>query len=334
MAIQNNAKDNAGVTCTIIGVGKNITRNKYIFDDGVRRKVSHINAYLVDGSDVIVCKRNSPLAKLPKMQGGNQPREGGHLMLTDIEKCDLVNEDQRVAEFIRPLMGSNEFIKGTRRWCIWITDDNLEKANAIPIIANRIKKVYEHRATGNSVERSFSRVPHKFVTTRTGKKSQIIIPIVSSDRREYIPIGILPTSVVVTSKAYSIFDGEPYILGLLTSRMHMIWVRAVSGRLGTGFSYSSNICWNTFPLPELSETQIQELNELSLQLLSVREEYPNLSISDLYDPDEMPLPLREQHNKIDTLVDSFFGEKVFLSDEDRLQVLFEKYEKLVEFSDA
>lgn len=330
----NNAKDNAGVTCTIIGVSKNSGKNKFIYDSGVKRKVRHINAYLVDGSDIIVQKRNMPIAKLPKMQGGNQPREGGYLMLSDSEKQDLVKTDYRISEFIRPLMGSNEFIKGTKRWCIWIKDKDLEKAKSIPIIDERINKVYEHRVNGNSVEKSFSRVPHKFVTTKTGKNSQIIVPIVSSDRREYIPIGILPINVVVTSKAYSVFDAPPYILGLLTSRMHMVWVRAVSGRLGMGFSYSSNICWNTFPLPDLSENEISDLNELSLELLSIREEFPEFSISDLYDPEKMPDKLRSAHNRIDCIVDSFFANAALDSDEKRLSVLFNKYAKLMELENA
>ena len=326
----NNAKDNAGVTCTIIGLRKPSKDQKYIFDEGFKRAVSHINAYLVDGTDIIVQKQNSVISNLPKMQGGNQPREGGYLMLTDNEKTDLVAKDSRVGDFIRPLMGSSEFIKGIKRWCIWVTDETLTRAREIPIIADRIDKVYAHRVNGNSVEKSFQRVPHKFVTTKTGEKSQIIVPIVSSDRREYIPVGILPINVVVTSKAYSIFDAEPYILGILTSRIHMAWVKAVSGRLGTGFSYSSNICWNTFPIPALSTTQVSLLNGLVMELLSVREAFSNLTVATLYDPDMMPVELRNAHNNIDELVDSFFSENQLDTDEDRLSVLFDHYKNMVE----
>ena len=330
----NNAKDNAGVTCTIIGLRKPSNDLKYILDEGYKRAVSHINAYLVNGPDIIVKKQNSPISSLPKMQGGNQPREGGYLMLTDYEKISLVAQDSAVEDFIRPMMGSSEFIKGIKRWCIWITDETLAKARGIPVIADRINKVYEHRVHGNSVEKSFQKVPHKFVTTRTGKTSQILIPIVSSDRRQYIPIGILPTTVVVTSKAYSIFDAEPYILGILTSRIHMVWVRSVSGRLGTGFSYSSNICWNTFPLPEISPSQILSLNELVLNLLSAREEYSDQTIAVLYDPDTMPETLKKAHDKIDKLLDSFFKIDGINTDEERLSILFEHYKEMMEKKNA
>ena len=330
----NNAMDNAGVTCTIIGLRKPSDAPKYIFDEGFKTGVIHINAYLVNGSDIIVKKQNSAISNLPKMQGGNQPREGGYLMLTDNEKTDLVTQDARVEEFIRPLMGSSEFIKGVKRWCIWITDETLPRAREISIISDRIDKVYEHRVNGNSVEKSFQKVPHKFVTTKTGKKSQIIVPIVSSDRREYIPVGILPTSVVVTSKAYSIFDAKLYVLGILTSRIHMAWVRAVSGRLGTGFSYSSNICWNTFPIPELSSDQISSLNALVIELLSVREDFPDQTMAALYDPDTMPVELRGAHNNIDSLVDSFFSENKLNTDEERLSILFKYYKDMVEKKNA
>lgn len=321
----NNAKNQAGVTVTIIGLSKKNTSRKYIFGDGLKTEVKYINAYLKSGQETIITKQNKPISDLPYMQGGNQPREGGYLMLTDEEKIELVSSDDRISKFIRPLMGSNEFIKGIKRWCIWILDEQLQEAKNIPLLAERIQKVYEHRKNGNSVERSFYKVPHKFVTTKSGVNNQIIIPIVSSEKRQYIPVGFLPASVVVTSKAYSIFDPEPYVLGVLTSRIHMVWVRAVSGRLGSGFSYSSNICYNTFPFPKLSEQAKETLNLLSLELLVVRENHSSKKISDLYDPNLMPKDLIEVHKKIDEYVDSIFKYDGFKNDEERLEHLMNLY---------
>jgi hypothetical protein len=323
----NNAKSNAKVTCTIIGIRKKSRRKKYLYGDGFVKEAKNINAYLVDGPNVIVQKSNHQLSKLPKMQGGNQPREGGYLMLTDAEKHSIIDKDARVEAFIRPMMGSSEFIKGTPRWCIWITDDDLESAKKIPELDKRINKVRAHRESGNSVEKSFVNVPHKFVTTKGASDHQIIIPTVSSERRDYIPIGMLSSNIVVNSRAFTIFDPQPYVMTILVSKLHMIWVKAIAGRMRSDITYSSVLCYNTFPLPDLSDVQIESLNLLAMKLLSVREGYPSAALSDLYDPDSMPEDLRAVHSEIDSYVDGIFSNDRLRSDEERLAKLLEIYMK-------
>lgn len=326
----NNAKDKAGVTCTIIGLGKRgINKNKFIYSDLFKEKVENINAYLVNGENLIIEKRNNPISDLPKMQGGNQPREGGFLMLDNEEKDDIVSKDKKINNFIRPLMGSNEFIKGIKRWAIWITDESLEEAKMIPELNNRIESVRSHRETGNSVERSFKNVPHKFVTTKAGKNHQFIIPIVSSEKRDYIPMGLLDAEVVVTSKAFSVFDQPIYILGLLLSRMHVQWVKAVSGRLGTGISYSSQICYNTFPVPEITLERQEQITESVLEVLSARELFPQYNLAKLYSNESMPDELRKAHQKLDYEVELSYSNKPFLSDADRLSFLFDLYKEMI-----
>ena len=294
----NNARRNAGVTCTVVGIRRTTNGPKYIYQNGVRQRVNNINAYLVNGPNIIVEKRLSPMTDLPNMQGGNQPREGGHLILSDHEKQKLVASCPQVSDYVRPLLGSNEFIKGIRRWCIWIDDDKLEDALKIAQLNERIERVRRHRMSGNSVERSFAHVPHRFVTIKCARESQLLIPIVSSENRKYIPIGMLDPRASVTSKAFVIFDCEPFVFGVLTSVMHMTWVKAVSGRLGTGISYSSQMCYNTFPFPPVSDVTKSGLETLGFRIVDEREAFPEKTLAELYDANKMPTGLRQAHHEM------------------------------------
>ena len=325
----NNARNNAGVTCTIIGMRHIENGPKYIFDGNVKHSVNNINAYLVQGKNILVKKRLKPISKLPKMQGGNQPREGGHLILSDAEKTKLIEECPKIEDFVRPLMGSNEFIKGIKRWCIWIDNEHLQEAQMIPELNERIARVRSHRASGNSVERSFVDVPHRFVTVKSARKTQLLIPIVSSEKRKYIPIGLLDATVAVTSKAVVIFDCEPYVFGVLDSLMHMIWVKAVSGRLGTGISYSSEMCYNTFPFPNISDEQKSIIEEHVFKVLDEREAHSEKTLAELYDPDKMPEGLRLAHHEMDLAVEQCYRSRPFKSDEERLEYLFKLYEEMI-----
>lgn len=324
----NNARNNAGVTCTIIGIRHIENTPKYIFEGNICHRVDNINAYLVQGSNILVRKRRVPISSLPKMQGGNQPREGGHLILSDYEKNNLIEECPQAAHFIRPLMGSNEFIKGIKRWCIWIDDECISDAQKIPELNERINRVREHRESGNSVERSFVGMPHRFVTIKRAKTSQILIPIVSSEKRKYIPIGFLDESVAITSKAVVIFDCDLFVFGVLVSLMHMVWVKAVSGRLGTGISYSPEMCFNTFPFLDITEKQKTILEELVFKVLDEREAHSEKTMAELYDPDKMPEGLRIAHQEMDLAVEKCYRARPFKSDEERLEYLFKLYEEM------
>lgn len=250
-------------------------------------------------------------------------------MLTDSVKNELVMQAPEVQKYIRPLMGSDEFIKGKKRWCIWIEEDQVSEARLIPELNDRIEKVQHHRENGNSVEKSFSHVPYRFVTIKSAKYSQILIPIVSSENRKYIPIGLLDRQVAVTSKAFVIFDSEPFIFGVLTSLMHMIWVKTVSGTRGTSISYSSQICYNTFPFPKIKTHQKDELEELVFNILDVREQYSEKTMAQLYDPEKMPSELILAHNKLDTAIEKCYRPEPFSDNLERLQFLFQLYEQMI-----
>lgn len=321
----NNARDNAGVTCTVIGLRRPGPRPKFIYVKGVRNQVKHINAYLVEGPDVVVQKRLAPISLLPKMSGGNQPREGGHLVLTDDQKNKLIADSPDVARFLRPLVGSGEFIKGTKRWCIWIDDERLLEAQAIPELKQRIELVRKHRESGNSVEKSFAHVPHRFVTVKRAKSSQVLIPIVSSENRRYIPIGMLDADVAVTSKAFVIFDCEPYVFGVLNSLMHMLWVKAVSGRLKSDISYSSQMCYNTFAFPSLTDSQKKAIEERVFAVLDAREYHPEKTMAQLYEAGAMPDDLSLAHQHLDREIERCYRDRPFGSDEARLTFLLDEY---------
>ncbi|MAS87229.1 MAG: SAM-dependent methyltransferase [Micavibrio sp.] len=326
----NNAKHNAGVTCTIIGLmHKSCNYQKRIYDNGTISTVQNINPYLVSGPNLIISKQSKPISKFfPKMILGNQPREGGYLMLTSDEAKSLRHQNPRVDSYLKRLFGANEFINSIERWCIWITEKELNDALNIPEIAERVEKVRLKRVDGNSVERSFANVPYRFVTIKQPKEYQFLIPIVSSENREYIPVGFLDKNNIVTSKASVIFDCPIFIFGLIASKSHMLWVKAVSGRLGTGISYSAEMCYNTFPVPDLTEKQKETITTHVYNVLEEREKHSEKTMAELYDPDKMPDGLREAHHHLDLAVERCYRSKPFTSDEERLEYLFKLYEDM------
>ncbi len=326
----NNARDVAGVYCVVISLGGIAkSSHKYIYEGSLRKKVNNINPYLIDGDNIIVKKAKAPLNNFHKMLGGCQPREGGYLMLDDYEKKALIIEDNRAEKFILPMVGSIEFLNRTPKWCIWIEDKDLDEAQNIPLLYERIEKVRQHRINGNSVERTFAKVPWKFVTTKRPKLDQIVIPAVTTSARKYIPIGFIDRSTVVNSRAYCLFDAKLFYFSILSSSMHNAWVKTVSGRLGDAINYSSNICYNTFPAPPLSYDKEEKLKQSARKILLTRENHTEMTLGQMYDPAKMPPDLHEAHNENDTIVDQLYRKKGFVNDEARLAVLFDLYEKMI-----
>jgi hypothetical protein len=321
----NNAKFKAGVTCSILGIRKKSTKPKYIYTDTLKRLVKNINPYLIDSENIIVEKNTSSICGLPKMQNGNQPYDGGFLIFTEDEKNEFLKHSPQSERFFKKLVGSVEFIKGTHRWCLWINDDELEAARKIEAIKERIEKVRESRLNGGECARSCSDRPHQFRWVNKAIQSQIVVPLVSSQRRDYIPIGFLDKDIILSNKVQAIFDPEPYIFGILNSRMHMIWVKTITGRIRTDYQYTAGLCYNSFPVPQLTEENKKEIVRLSIDIISVRESYSESSLATLYDPDKMPDELITAHQNLDVLVDSIYRTEGFNSDDERLEFLFKLY---------
>lgn len=325
----NNAKYNAGVTCTIIGLRYESNAPKYLFDGNLKKSVSKINPYLAEGTNTIVDKKSKSISNFPSMDFGNMANDGGALLLNQYEKDELINLQPESKSFIRQIYGSLEFIRGEDRYCLWITDHNYLDAKAIPDIEKRIERCRDIRLESKrGSTNKLADVPYKFGEIRYKETESIIIPAVSSERREYIPIGYLEKGTVVSNSAFAIYDAETWLFGLLTSKMHMAWVRTVGGKLKTDYRYSAQLCYNTFPFPKISDTKKQEITKAAEEILITRAGYPERTLAELYDPDKMPQDLREAHHTLDDIVDSCYPGYPFANDEARLECLFKLYEKM------
>ena len=325
----NNAKYNAGVTCVIVGLAARNQSQKVLFDDDKQKIVTSINPYLSEGSANIVEKRNTSLSGLANMSFGSMPNDGGHLLLDEYEKEQLLLEDSRVESLLHPLLGALEFIRGEKRYCLWITDDLLPLALSIKSVALRIEKCRESRASSKRVStNALADTPHQFGEIRYKDSNCIIVPGVSSEQRTYIPIGYLDAGTVITNSAFAVYDAPLWLFGLLTSAMHMVWVKTVGGKLETRYRYSAQLCYNTFPFPKISAEKKQEIESAAENVLITREYYPDKTLAELYDPDKMPQDLREAHAKLDDIVESCYPGCPFASEEARLECLFKLYEKM------
>ena len=273
----NNAKNNAGVTCTIIGL-RNFSAYKddpkYLFNRDEKKMVDNINPYLANGANAFVTKQNVPISNFPSIAFGSMPNDGGMLLLSEQEKANLIDEDERATQLIHQILGSQEFIRGEKRFCLWITDDLLPLALSINSVRKRIENCQKNReeSSRNSTNLLAS-TPYKFGEIRYKDSECIIIPRHSSERREYIPIGYLPAGTVVADSAFAVYDAPLWLFAILTSKMHMAWVKTVGGRLKTDYRYSAQLCYNTFPFPTISETQKAELARLADEVLDIRDVY-------------------------------------------------------------
>ncbi len=325
----NNAKGNAAVICVIIGLRNKNHLATIIFNKGIAQNVKTINAYLAIGSNVIVKKRARPISNFPLMSYGNKAVDGGNLILNDTEKQALIKEYPEVEKFIRPLLGASDYIKGNNRWCLWIRDFEVEEANKITAIAERIEKVKLMRlASPDKSANEMSKIAHRFREQKESQYSTIILPATSSLRRKYIPMGFLSPNIVITNASQAIYDPDPWIFAVISSNMHMLWVRAVGGRLKTDYRYSSALCYNTFPFFDISNRKKEELTGHVYRILEERERHSEKTLAQLYDPDKMPDGLREAHHSLDLAVERCYRSKPFDSDAERLEYLFQLYEKM------
>lgn len=327
---ENSAKGNAGVIVVIIGV-RNISKKvKAIYNGDIKLNCKNISPYLTNSNNVFVYSRKTPLCNFPKMVLGSMARDGGHLILSTEEKNKIINQEKISVEIIKRLYGSAEFINDRERWCLWIKDNNIEEVLNYPEIKRRINLVKEFRlASKAKTTNGYSSIPHKFAQRSHIESNSIIMPRVSSERRNYIPCGFLDSNSIISDSALGIYSAEIWLLSILTSCMHMTWVRTVSGRLKSDYRYSSALSYNTFPFPNVSDDVKQQLEQSVKNILTERAKHSDLTLAQMYDPDKMPNGLREEHHQNDLLIDSCYREEPFESDEERLEHLFKLYEKMI-----
>lgn len=327
----NSAKKNAGVTCVIVGVRNASNQPKLLFQDEAKATVSNISPYLTAGGNVCVARTSEILSDaLPLMMIGSMAR-GKQLIMVEEEKDAILKAYPQARPLLKRLTGTDEFITGVFRWCLWIEDEQLEHARSIPPIAKRIDAVYDFRIKSKAkTTNQYARIPHKFAQRLYKNQHSIVVPATSSERREYIPVGFLEPGVVITNSANAIYDASPFVFGVVSSRLHIAWVRSVGGQLETRLRYAPEIVYNTFPLPAVREDQKRTISAAAMGVIAAREQFPDKNIEFLYDPDTMPVPLKEAHAKLDREVEKCFRAKPFASDQERLEFLFKLYEQMTE----
>lgn len=323
----NSAKGKAGVTCSIVGLGFE-AKKKVIISGHFILEASNINAYLLDAPNLVIKKSNIPISNLPRIITGNTPYDGTHLMLDRDERDFILSSDKRAEKFIRTAMGASELTNGIERWCIWIRQEDLDEAMTIAPIAERVELVRQYREKGGDVARGLLAHPYRFRYTHTAKVSSIIIPIVSSGRRRYLPADIINNETIIIGSAAAIYDPEPWVFGIISSLMHMTWVKATAGRLREDLRYLSALSYNTFPIRPLLEHEKQELTEKARQVIFARETHSEKTLTQMYNPEKMPDDLSRAHHELDLVVERFYRPKPYSSDEERLTDLFTLYEQM------
>ena len=324
----NSAKNNAGVTCIIVGLTKENSKAKFIYDNEKRICVKEISPYLINSEVCIANPENNPISNVPIMEYGNMPLEGGFLKLDENEKNEIIEKYPQSQKFIKPLIGGEELIKSIPRFCLWIEDEDLKEAVNIPPIANRINRVKDFRLNGGEVAKTLVNRSHQFRYRKMAQKSQLVVPCTSSERREYLQCGFLDARYVTMNSLEVVYDAPKWLFAILTSKMHMAWVKTVGGRLETRYRYSAQLCYNTFPFPTINEAQKAELANLAQDILDLREEHFDMTLGEMYNPETMPEDLKEAHHRLDLSVERCYRPEPFTSDEERLECLFKLYVKM------
>lgn len=325
----------AGVTVVIVGVSADPSSGARLFgvdaDGGISaREVPHINAYLVAGADTVVSPIRLPIGPLHEMVKGNQPSDGGNLCLSRDEKSQLLLSNPSSSKFVRKYCGAADFLQGLVRYCLWIEDADASEAGAIPLIANRLDGVREMRRTAKApTTRPAAAWPHRFIQIQgVSERQTVILPRVSSETREFIPAGIEDDYTVLSDQAFALYDAPVFNLAIAASRIHLVWVSTVCGKMETRIRYSNTLGWNTFPLPKLTEQNKADLTRCAENILLAREAHFPATIAYLYDPEAMPADLRRAHDDNDEVLERIYIGRRFRNDTERLERLFELYTKM------
>ena len=326
----NLASHNAVVTVVIIGLGKKSATQKKLYQDDLLKLCTSISPYLVPNSVAYVEKASDPIGQHSPMLFGNMVRDGGHLLLSREQATKVIFDDANAAAYIKRFVGADELIHGTIRYCLWIEENKVELAEKNSFIAQRLRLVAENRSKSSAEStRQFATRPHRFVQLAGWAKfSLITVPQVSSERREYLPVGYFGNDSIVTAPNFALYDAPLWNMALIASRIHLVWIATVCGKLKTDFRYSNTLGWNTFPVPPLTEANKAELTQCAENILLAREAHFPATIADLYDPEAMPANLRAAHEHNDETLERIYIGRRFKNDTERLEKLFELYTKM------
>ena len=295
--------------------------------------VKRINAYLADAQNVFIDSRSSVLdTQTNPMVFGSMPNDGGNLIIEENEYASFLQQEPEAERYIRPFLGAEEFINNKKRYCLWLLNAEPQHLKKCPLIVARIQKVREHReSSSREATRKLAQTPSLFGEIRQPESGHyLLVPRVSSERRRYIPIGFLDTSVIASNSTLIVPNATLYEFGVLTSQMHMAWMRTVCGRLKSDYRYSAQIVYNNFPWPDVSEEQKAAIMQKAQAVLDARSQFPDSSLADLYDPNTMPPVLTKAHAALDSAVDKLYRKTAFPDDSARVAFLFELYGKRTE----
>lgn len=330
------AKDKAAVHCVIIGFSSQKDEKSSLFDGELREEVSSISPYLIEGGMVFVGRMNKPLSSVEPITKGCQPTDGGHLIIEADQLEDFLKIEPKAQPFIKKIVGAKEFINNIDRYCLWLVDASPAQLRSMPKVMERIERVRQMRLDSPAVStQKLADRPHEFRETRN-PDTCIVIPSVSSERRRYIPIGFIDKETIATNLVLTIPNASLYHFGILTSNVHMAWMRTVAGRLEMRYRYSAKIVYNNFPWLDVTPEQEEKIAKTAQAILDARAMFPDSSLADLYDELTMPTELRKAHQANDRAVMTAYGmtkevdgKKTWLTESETVARLFEMYEGMV-----
>jgi hypothetical protein len=328
---KNNASNNAGVTCSIVGLRSKSLAPKRLIDEDLVLIARNINAYLINAPDVYVEGSRANLFGLPTMDYGNKPVEGGNLILSPTEARKLASTSD-ARRFIRPFKGSDEIVNGSQRFCIWIGDNEIYAALKVPELAERISRVrtFRLKSTDKYVVEKLAPRSHAFKQVFVARSHTFIVPIHTSEHRPFLTSDIVGANTICSNAAMALYDAPMWSLAAVSSRMHLVWIAAVCGKLETRYRYSNTLGWNTFPFPPISDTNKADLTRCAEDIILARESYFPATIADMYDADRLDVEfsrLREAHERNDEVIERIYVGRRFKNDTERLEKLFDLYTK-------
>lgn len=331
------ARGRAAVYCIIVGFGLEESEQPLLFEYAELKgqphalKVRNISPYLTEGPNVVVQKATKSLSSYPDMMFGSKPVDDGNYLFTDSEREEFLRLEPKAENLFRPINSAEEFLNGRNRWCLWLKDALPTVLRSLPHVMERIEKVKRFRLTSKKKPtREAADRALEFAEIRQPNSNYLLFPRVSSENRHYIPIGFFPPNYIVSDGCICLPHATPYHFGVLTSAMHMAWVKTIGGRLKSDYRYSNQLCYNPYPWPSVTKAQQERIEELAQKVLEARAAHPQATLADLYDPLTMPANLRKAHHELDKAVDATYRKEPFKSEAARVAYLLGEYQKLEE----
>lgn len=332
----------AAVHAVVIGFAAYEADRKYLYEYETitatphRIDVQNISPYLVDASSIVIQARNTPICAVPKMQWGNKPTDGGNFILSPAEKEELVSKEPAAEKYIRRYMSGGDFINGIERYCLWLKNADPSELRKLPMVHKRVQAVKDERLKSKAPStRKYADTPTLFRQIAQPDTNYLAIPEVSSERRTYIPIAFLSKDIICSNKIQFVPNATLYHFGVLTSQMHMDWMRYTCGRLESRYSYSNTLVYNNFPWPQNpTPAQMQDIEAKAQAVLDARAQFPDSTLADLYDPLTMPPALLKAHQALDKAVDKAYRAQPFANERERIEYLFTLYQQLTTPLDA